>query len=120
MRQGTRIPRGDGPSLPVVPGAVARWATKVTAMATRLGPHCARAESRQRALADVQGLLGPIARQTGWSWPSRRASASLIPSHTGSTGVLGARTLCGMICDGTCGRPWGLHRPSGSWTPPVS
>jgi hypothetical protein len=66
MRQGKRIPRGDGPSLPVVPLAVARWATKVTAMATRLGPHDARAESRQRALADVQGLLSPIARQTGW------------------------------------------------------
>jgi hypothetical protein len=66
MRQGKRIPRGDGPSLPVVPVAVARWATKVTAMATRLGPHDARAESRQRALADVQGLLSPIARQTGW------------------------------------------------------
>jgi hypothetical protein len=66
MRQGTRIPRGDGPSVPVVPGAVARWATQVTAMATRLGPHGARAESRQRALAEVQGWLSPIARQPGW------------------------------------------------------
>jgi len=66
MRPGTRLPRGDGPAVPVVPGAVARWATQVTAMATRLGPHGARAESRPRALADGQGWLSPIARQTGW------------------------------------------------------
>jgi SRSO17 transposase len=66
MMQGKRIPRGEGPSLPVVQVEVARWATKLTEMAKRLGPHFARAESRQRALAYVQGLLSPIERKNGW------------------------------------------------------
>jgi SRSO17 transposase len=35
-------------------------------MAERLGPPFARAESRQRALADVRGRLSPLARQHGW------------------------------------------------------
>jgi SRSO17 transposase len=35
-------------------------------MAERLGPHFARAESRQRALAYVRGLLSPIERKNGW------------------------------------------------------
>jgi SRSO17 transposase len=45
---------------------VASWVIKLTEVAERLGPHFARAESRQRALAYVRGLLSPIERKNGW------------------------------------------------------
>jgi hypothetical protein len=51
MSHGQRIPRVEEPSLPAVHAAVARWVSTLPAMAARLGPPWARAESRPRALA---------------------------------------------------------------------
>jgi hypothetical protein len=65
MIHGQRRPRVEEPSLPAVQAEVARWVSKVTEMADRLGPHVARAESRQRALAYGRGLLRPSERQNG-------------------------------------------------------
>src|SRR5262249_26345733 len=64
--QSKRLPRGEEPSLPMVEANVAHWMSQVTEVAERLGPWFARAESRQRALADVLGLLSPIELKNGW------------------------------------------------------
>jgi SRSO17 transposase len=50
----------------MVQAEVARWVSQLTEVAERLGPRFVRAESRQRALAYVRGLLRPIERENGW------------------------------------------------------
>jgi SRSO17 transposase len=66
MIQSKRIPRVEEPSLPMVQAEVTRWVSQLTEIAERFGPRFARAESRQRALAYVRGLLSPIERKNGW------------------------------------------------------
>ena len=47
-------------------GTVAGWATELTEVADRLGPHFARSEPRQRAVGYVRGLLSDAPRKNGW------------------------------------------------------
>jgi SRSO17 transposase len=46
--------------------AVSGWAAALGALAERVAPAFARVESRRRALAYLQGLLGPVERKNGW------------------------------------------------------
>src|SRR5215510_11976060 len=66
MSHNKRLPRVEEPSLPLVQAEVARQVSQLTEVAERLGCRFARAESRQRALAYVRGLLSPIERKNGW------------------------------------------------------
>lgn len=67
MIQSKRLPRVEESSvLPRVQAEVAHWMKQLTEVAERLGPRFARAESRQRALAYVRGLLSPVERKNGW------------------------------------------------------
>jgi SRSO17 transposase len=52
--------------LPAVEAEAASWAANLRELAAQLGQHFARAESRQRAIAYLQGLLSPIERKNGW------------------------------------------------------
>jgi SRSO17 transposase len=45
---------------------VAAWAAGLERMHARIAPHFARREPRERALAYLRGLLGPIERKNGW------------------------------------------------------
>jgi SRSO17 transposase len=42
------------------------WTTYLTDIARRLGPHFARAETRQRVMTYLQGLLSPAERKNSW------------------------------------------------------
>src|SRR5215216_7449649 len=42
------------------------WAEELEAVAGRIAPRFGRAEPRRRALAYLQGLLGPLERKNGW------------------------------------------------------
>lgn len=45
---------------------VASWPEHLVDIEQRLGPHFARSEARQRAMAYVQGLLSPAERKNSW------------------------------------------------------
>jgi len=45
---------------------VAAWAAGLERMHARIAPHFVRREPRERALAYLRGLLGPIERKNGW------------------------------------------------------
>jgi len=45
---------------------VTAWARGLEAMHARIAHHLVRAEPRQRALAYLKGLLGPVERKNGW------------------------------------------------------
>lgn len=45
---------------------VEQWAGEREQLGERIGPHVARPETRQRALAYLQGLLSPVDRKNGW------------------------------------------------------
>ena len=42
------------------------WAASVTDLAQRLGPYFARAETRQRVMTYLRGLLSPAERKNSW------------------------------------------------------
>jgi SRSO17 transposase len=67
------------------PTAVHGWAADLGALAARIGRHFARAEPRRRALAYLQGLLGPIERKNGW----QLAEATGAPTPYGVQHLLG-------------------------------
>jgi SRSO17 transposase len=48
------------------PSAEELWTTELQEVCERMGPVFARAETRQRARAYLQGLLSPIERKNGW------------------------------------------------------
>jgi SRSO17 transposase len=50
---------------------VVGWADELTAVAERIGPHFARSEPRQRAVAYLRGLLGDAQRKNGWQLAER-------------------------------------------------
>lgn len=50
------------PEISVVQG----WTTYVTDIARRLGPYVARAETRQRVMTYLRGLLSPAERNNRW------------------------------------------------------
>jgi hypothetical protein len=58
--ESTTAPTGQ--EMSVVQG----WAAYVTDSAPRLGPYCARAETRQRVMTSLRGLLSPAERQHSW------------------------------------------------------
>src|SRR5262249_9152027 len=66
MVQDQSIPGVVALPLPVVEAEVASWAADLPEVAAHIGPRFARAESRQRAIAYLQGLLSPIERKNGW------------------------------------------------------
>jgi SRSO17 transposase len=45
---------------------VEQWLAELDHLVARVGPHVARTETRQRALAYLQGLLSPVERKNGW------------------------------------------------------
>jgi SRSO17 transposase len=49
-----------------VASTIEAWNTQLAALASRIAPHFARSEPRQRALAYLEGLLKPIERKNGW------------------------------------------------------
>ena len=48
------------------PAELAAWAAGLESMHARIAPQFARREPRERALAYLRGLLGPIERKNGW------------------------------------------------------
>jgi SRSO17 transposase len=60
------------PEASVVPGGAA----SLDEIERRLAPYCARAEPRQRAMADRRGLLSPAERQTSGQWADVRGDAT--------------------------------------------
>jgi SRSO17 transposase len=65
------------PEASVVPGGAASLAE----IERRLAPYCARAEPRQRAMADLRGLLSPAERQTSGQWADVRGDATPDALH---------------------------------------
>jgi hypothetical protein len=45
---------------------VALWEAGLGTLHSRIAPHFTRPEPRQRALAYLKGLLGPVKRKNGW------------------------------------------------------
>lgn len=66
MVQEQSTPRVVALPLPAVEAEAASWAADLRELAAQLGQHFARAESRQRAIAYLQGLVSPIERKNGW------------------------------------------------------
>lgn len=57
--------------------AVEQWVAELEHLVERVSPHFARPETRQRALAYLQGLLSPVARKN--SWQIAEASGETTP-----------------------------------------
>jgi SRSO17 transposase len=60
------------PEISVVQG----WTTYVTDIARRLGPYVARAETRQRVMTSLQGLLSPAERNNSWQLAEETGDAT--------------------------------------------
>jgi len=60
------------PEISVVRGWTTYWAD----IARRLGPYCARAESRQRVMTYGQGLLSPAERNNSWQLAEETGDAT--------------------------------------------
>jgi len=58
------------------PAAVHGWAADLGAFAARIGRHFGRAEPRRRALAFLQGVLGPVERKNGWQLAEAAGAAT--------------------------------------------
>ena len=56
---------------------VEQWLAELDRLNERIGPHIARPETRQRAVAYLQGLLSPIERKN--SWQLAEASGNTTP-----------------------------------------
>ena len=68
-------------SPPAPPSAVAAatvtaWQAHLDEVAARLGPFFARSETRGRAVAYVEGLLGPVPRKNGWQLAEANGEAT--------------------------------------------
>ena len=60
------------PEIAVVQG----WTTYVTDIARRLGPYVARAETRQRVMTYLRGLLSPAERNNSWQLAEETGDAT--------------------------------------------
>ena len=60
------------PEISVVQG----WTTYLTDIARRLGPYFARAETRQRVMTYLQGLLSPAERKNSWQLAEETGEAT--------------------------------------------
>jgi SRSO17 transposase len=60
------------PEISVVQG----WTTYLTDIARRLGPYFARAETRQRVMTYLQGLLSPAERKNSWQLAEETGDAT--------------------------------------------
>jgi SRSO17 transposase len=56
---------------------VEQWLAELDQLVERIGPHIARSEPRQRALAYLHGLLSPVERKN--SWQLAEASGNTTP-----------------------------------------
>ncbi|MGH3470042.1 MAG: IS701 family transposase [Thermocrispum sp.] len=56
---------------------IEQWVAELEHLVERIGPHLARTETRQRALAYLQGLLSPVERKN--SWQLAEASGNTTP-----------------------------------------
>jgi len=72
LLESTTVP--TEPEISVVQG----WTTSLADIARRLGPDCARAETRQRVMTYLRGLLSPAERKN--SWPLAEEIGDVTPS----------------------------------------
>lgn len=68
----------ESPTTPTEPeiAVVQGWTTYLTDVARRLGPYFARAETRQRVMTYLQGLLSPAERKNSWQLAEETGDAT--------------------------------------------
>ena len=92
---------------------VLEWEVGLQALHGRIASRFSRSESRQRALAYLQGLLGSVERKNGWQLAEYAGDAT----PTGCSGcwrcTTGTRTRCGTTCKGRWWSIWAT--PAGCW-----